>query len=320
MRPRVPSLFALKAFESAARHLSFTRAAEELNLTQSAISRHIRLIEDSLGVRLFHRAKQRISLTEAGEVYVGEIRASLTRIETSTLHLLTYRRSVGTLNLATLPTFGAKWLVPRLPAFHRQHPGILINFILRPEPFEFVNSDIDAAIYFGTPVWPGIMADRLMGEKLVPVCSPALLDNRSKPIEPQELARYPLLQLTVPDVWDEWFRSFGLPRLTSGPASRFEHFTMGIEAAACGLGILLVPHFLVADDIRAGRLVIPYPRMIRTRSAYYFICPESKKGMRSVSTFRDWILRAARETDRECDEGRVPGGGVGAVGGRPAGT
>lgn len=300
MRRHIPSTYGLQAFESAARHASFTRAAKELNVTQSAISRHIRLLEDHLGVRLFHRAKQRVALTEAGEVYLTDIRASLARIEKSTRHIVAHQRGARILNLATLPTFGTKWLIPRLAGFRRQHPGVLINFILRPEPFEFANSEIDAAIYFGTPVWPGIVAERLIGDELIPVCSPDLLGKSSPAARLPELARFPLLQLTVPDVWNDWFQSLGAPRLASTPTSRFEHFTMGIQAAICGFGVLLVPHFLVIDDIREGRLVVAYPHSIKTRPAYHFICPESKRDMPAVTAFRAWAVSAAQDTEREC--------------------
>jgi LysR family glycine cleavage system transcriptional activator len=300
MKRRIPSLSALQAFESAARHLSFTRAAEELNLTQSAISRHVRELEEQFGLRLFRRFKQSITLTKAGETYVAEIRPSLARIETSTLHILTYRRGAATFNLATVPTFGTKWLVPRLQSFHRENPGVVINFILRPDPFEFTGSNIDAAISFGLPKSAGIVANYLIGEELIPVCSPRLLADSAIPLMPQDFERYPLLQLRGSDVWDNWFNSFGLVRPASTPASRFDHFTMGIQAAICGMGILLVPHFLVIDDIREGRLVVPNWGVIKTGTAYYFTYPETKKNLRAINVFRDWISACINLTSQEC--------------------
>jgi LysR family glycine cleavage system transcriptional activator len=303
MRQHVPSLSALQAFEAAARHLSFTLAAEELNLTQSAISRHIRGLEDRLGVKLFRRAKQRVALSEAGEAYLPEVRVCLDRIEASTKQVLTYRRGAGVLNLATLPTFGTKWLAPRLPGFIARHPGIFLNFIVQTQPFDFSGSDIDAAIHFGSLVWPNVIAERLIGEELIPVCSPRLLAGLNAPATPEALARFPLLRLTaIPDAWAQWLHELGVKRQSSHRDSRFEHFAMAIQAVIADLGILLIPHFLVADDIKAGRLAIAYPHSIKTEMAYYFIYPQSKSSLPSIRAFRDWILATAASSEAECKE------------------
>ena len=301
MRRDIPSLSALQAFEAAARHLSFTRAAKELNLTQSAISRHIRSLEARLGLRLFRRARQRIALSEAGAAYLPEVRACLDRIEASTKQILTYRRGAGVLNLATLPTFGTKWLAPRLESFFKIHPGILLNFIVQTEPFDFSGSDIDAAIHFGSLVWPNVVAERLIGEALIPVCSPKLRSQLGPAARPGDLVRFPLLQLTpLPDAWDRWLAGAGVNRPTRQQGPRFEHFSMAIQAAISHLGILLVPDFLVADDIREGRLVIAHPVSIKTNMAYYFIYPQTKSGLPSIRAFRDWILETAAASEAEC--------------------
>jgi LysR family transcriptional regulator, glycine cleavage system transcriptional activator len=301
VRQHIPSLSALQAFEAAGRHLSFTRAALELNLTQSAISRHIRGLEARLGVRLFRRAKQRVALSEAGEAYLPEIRSCLDRIETSTKQVLIYRRGAGVLNLATLPTFGTKWLAPRLESFLSKHPGILLNFVVQTEPFDFSGSDIDAAIHFGTSLWPNVVAERLIGEELIPVCSPSLRGKIGSIAAPADLMKFPLLQLTpLPSAWNEWLRAAGVTRQLSHQGPRFEHFSMAIQATISNLGILLVPHFLVADDIREGRLVVPHPVTIKTNMAYYFIYPQSKSSLPSIRAFRDWILETAAVSEAEC--------------------
>jgi LysR family glycine cleavage system transcriptional activator len=298
MRRFVPSLGALQAFEAAARLLSFTRAAQELNVTQSAISRHILALEEQLGFPLFHRAKQRVTLTAAGQSYLPEVRACLDRLEASTTQILTYRRGGGVLNLAILPTFGAKWLMPRLPDFSKSNPGIVMNFYTRTEPFEFSGSDIDAAIYFGAPAWPNIHAEHLIGETLIPVCSPELATTGTAPAA---LARLPHLQLLpLSHAWPQWFAAAGLSQVEINRGLGFEHFSMCIEAAVSGLGVALMPHFLVAEDIRSGRLCVPHPRAIRTELAYFLIYPQSKGGLPTVRAFRDWSIAAAAETEREC--------------------
>jgi len=301
MRRDIPSLRALQAFEAAARHLSFTRAADELHLTQSAISRHIRGLEARLGIRLFRRVRQRIALSEAGAAYLPEVRTCLDRIEASTKQILTYRRGAGVLNLATLPTFGTKWLAPRLESFLEMHPGMLLNFIVQTEPFDFAGSDIDAAIHFGSLVWPNVVAERLIGEALIPVCSPRLRGELGPAAQPRDLMRFPLLQLTpLPDAWDRWLRSAGVNRSARQQGPRFEHFSMAIQAAISHLGVLLVPDFLVADDIREGRLVVAHPVAIKSDMAYYFIYPQSKSTLPSLRAFRDWLLETAAATEAEC--------------------
>ncbi|HTZ37837.1 MAG TPA: LysR substrate-binding domain-containing protein [Stellaceae bacterium] len=303
MRPHIPSLSALQAFEAAARLLSFTRAADELNITQSAISRHISGLEARLGVKLFRRERRRINLSDAGAAYLPEVRASLDRIEASTQQILTHRRGAGALNLATLPTFGAKWLAPRLAEFQALHPNIVMNFAVRTEPFDFAGSDLDAAIHFGLLVWPNVVAERLIGEELVPVCSRRLKASLDAAGGPQELTRFPLLELTpLADAWDQWLRAAGAARQGSGKGFRFEHFTMAIQATISHAGILLVPHFLVADDIREGRLAVAYPMATSTEMAYYLIYPQAKANLPAFGAFRAWILERAAATEEECRE------------------
>ncbi|MEJ0019826.1 MAG: transcriptional regulator GcvA [Acetobacteraceae bacterium] len=298
MRQHIPPLGTLQAFEAAARHLSFTRAAAELHVTQSAVSRHIRGLEVRLGVTLFRRTKQHVELTEAGQAYLPEVRASLDRIEASTLQLQTYRRGAGVLNISVLPTFGTRWLMPRLAEFFQAHRGIVINFYSEIRPFEFANSEIDAAIHFGPAAWTDVIAHRLLGEQLVPVCAPALLDAGRATIGPDALARFPLLQLMpLPDVWSEWLQAAGIRRQVTVHGPRFEHFSMAIEAAIAGHGVLLVPDFLVADDIRSGRLVVPHGTSLTTNMAYHLIYPRSKRTLPWLRIFRDWLLGIAAASE-----------------------
>jgi LysR family transcriptional regulator, glycine cleavage system transcriptional activator len=291
-RSLVPSLGALQAFEAAARHGSFTRAAEELALTQGAVSRQVALLESALGVPLFERVRQRVSLTPAGAAYAEEVRGALQRITAATLAAMTLRGAGGTLELAILPTFGTRWLIPRLPDFFHRHPEVTINFATRIRPFDFGREGLDAAIHFGDPVWPGAMMHRLMGEVIVPVASPALL-ARAAVTAPADVLRVPLLsQSTRPRAWAEWLGAQGLEpqRAVMGPS--FEQFVMVAQAAAAGLGMAIVPRFLVEEELRSGQLVMPFDRSVVSRQAYWLVYPEERGRRAAIVAFRDWLLEA----------------------------
>ncbi|MGO4172052.1 LysR family transcriptional regulator [Bosea sp. TAF32] len=289
-RLTVPSLSALAAFEAAARHGSFTRAAEELNLTQGAVSRQVAHLEGALGVSLFERIKKRVSLTAAGAAYAAEVREGLSRLAAATVSTMAFRGAAGVLNLAILPTFGTRWLIPRLPRFIEAHPGITINFATKLVPFDFTREPLDAAIHFGDPVWPGARLHRLMGEEIVPVASPALV-ARFGLAEAADMLKAPLLQQsTRPRAWANWLEQQGLPpqRALMGP--RFEQFAMVSQAAVAGLGLAIVPRFLVEEELRSGALVIPVDRSLVGQEGYYLVYPEEKAGLPAVAAFRDWLL------------------------------
>lgn len=215
MRRKIPGTELLIAFETAARHQSFTRAAEELSLTQSAVCRQISALEEFLGVQLFNRIKKRVSLSEAGQLYARQIRESLRQVEHDTLSLMAHRGAGGVLELAVIPTFATRWLIPRLGDFKASHPGITLDLATRAEPFMFADTPFDAAIHCGGPIWPGAHTEFLFGEEMVPVCSPGLLNGRAQ-IEPLELASLPLLhQSARPNAWREWFAVAGLENVNA---------------------------------------------------------------------------------------------------------
>ena len=290
-RLSVPSLSALAAFEAAARHGSFTRAAEELNLTQGAVSRQVALLEQALGVSLFERVRKRVSLTPAGSAYAADVRDGLARLAAATVSAMAFRGASGVLNLAILPTFGTRWLIPRLPRFLDAHPGITINFATRLVPFDFGRDAVDAAIHFGDPVWPGAELHRLMGEEIVPVAAPSLI-ARTRLAEPADMLRVPLLQQsTRPRAWANWLEQQGLApeRAMMGP--RFEQFAMVSQAAVAGLGLAIVPRFLIEEELRSGVLVVPFDRPVRGTEGYYLVYPEARAGLPAIIAFRDWLLR-----------------------------
>jgi DNA-binding transcriptional LysR family regulator len=292
---------ALIAFESAARHQSFTRSADELALTPSAIGRQIAALEEYVGLPLFNRVKRRVSLTEVGEAYAKQVRENLDRIERDTLAVATRRGADGILELAVIPTFATRWLIPRLPQFYAQHRHITLNLTTRAEPFLFTDTPFSAAIHFGNPVWPGTVAHHLFGEEMVPVCHPQLLDGAAT-LAPADLARLPLIhQSARPDAWRQWLMQAGAHDVDCMSGQRYELFSMLVEAARAGLGVALVPRFFVLAELANNELVIPNGMSLRNDKGYYLVYPEAKQNAPLLQPFKDWLLgiaRAYRESTR----------------------
>lgn len=289
MRRRVPSISALSAFESAARHLSITRAANELSLTESAVSRQVSLLEEQLGVRLFNRIKKRISLTRAGAVYSERVTQIIQRIERDTFEVMAHEGEGVVLEVAALPTVGSQWLVPRLAAFQEERPEITVNVSARSTRFFFSESALDGALYFGGAVWPGARTDYLFDEILVPVGSPAFV--QAGPMTVDEIAGQRLLHLmTRPEAWSRWCEVAGLDDVNVVRGPRFEIQSMVISAACSGQGVALLPRFLIADQLRSGRLKVLSNLSVRSEGAYYFAYPDEKSGDEQLSAFRAWLL------------------------------
>ncbi|ANQ85117.1 LysR family transcriptional regulator [Azoarcus olearius] len=300
MRRKIPSTAALQAFDAAARHESFTRAADELALTQSAICRQIAGLEDFLGVALFRRTRRGVRLTEAGLNYSRKVAARLDAVERDTLAVMAQRDSGATLEIATVPTFATRWLLPRLPGFLAQHPDVTINLSTRTRPFLFDETEFDAAIYFGDAGWPGTEAHFLMREYPVPVCSP-LLPGAKPSMSPAEIAQLPLLQQTTrPYAWRHWFESLGMSISQDMSGPRLELFSMLAEAAIQRLGVALIPPFLIRHELDAGLLITPTPHAQRSERAYYFIVPERKSQHAALGAFRAWLVEeTARYAENE---------------------
>lgn len=297
MRRKIPSTSSLSAFEAAARHSSFTEAANELALTQSAVCRQIGGLEEFLGVKLFRRTRRGVLLTEAGEAYHRQVTQRLDDVERDTLDLMARQGRGGRLDLAVVPTFGSRWLIPRLADFSKRHPDITINLSSRTRPFLFDDTRIDAAIYAGDGNWPGATTTCLMQEALIPVCSPALIAPRRQ-LTPQELAQLPLLQQsTRPYAWRQWFESVGhLPgNELAGPS--YELFFMSLEAAAVGLGVALVPEYDLGSDIASGRLIIPIHHACPSDRAYYLAYPEHKAESPTLKLFKAWLVQETQGLD-----------------------
>lgn len=293
MRRKIPTTQALACFEAAARHGSFTRAAQELNLTQGAISRQVAALEDFLGVPLFKRGQRGMALTPAGEDYARQVSRQLDALERDTLDVMGRQGEGDALTLAVVPTFANRWLIPRLPGLMQRHTELQVHIEVRTRPFLFTDSGVDAALYAGTPEqvrqWVGVQAHRLMTEHVLPVCSPSLMVGRSG-WTPAELALAPLLQqATRPEAWRHWFDALGVdaPRAMAGP--RYELFSMQSTAAASGLGVALMPTLLVQDELARGTLVVACNQPQPSGRHYHLVQP-SRPERPALLLFRQWLL------------------------------
>lgn len=284
----LPSTALLGAFEAAARTGSITLAARELSLTQSAVSRQIKLLEEQLEVELFARERQTIRLTAAGEAYVREIREALRKISTASFNLRANPRG-GTLNLAILPTFGTRWLAPRLPKFLAQNPGITINLTTRLTYFDFRTEALDAAIHFGARDWPGVEMALFRSEEVVPACSPEL-KNQYGFGTAVDLKKAPLLTIsTRPNAWDQWFAAQNIGG-GSGQTMYFDQFAIVAQAAMVAVGVALLPIFLIQEELSSGKLVRALNLPMESSERYYLVWPPERSTHPPLIAFRDWLL------------------------------
>ncbi|WP_301591563.1 LysR substrate-binding domain-containing protein [Sabulicella glaciei] len=293
MRRHTPPTALLQAFEACARHLSVSRAAEELSLTQSAVSRQLAALEAKLGLRLFQRVRQRLVLTAAAATYGPEVRAALARIETATQEVLAHRGAGGTLNLAVSPTFGARWLMARMPRFQTLHRLVVVNMrnhTTLPWPLDFSGEGVQAAIQMGSVERPGVAVHPLVPDVRVPICAPALLAGGTLR-EPADLSRHTLLQHTTrPRAWVHWLQAHGVAGVDGLRGPQYQHHAIVVEAAAAGLGVALMPRFMVEPELAAGRLVVPFDLPLDDGQAYCLAYPKEIAAQPVLRAFRDWLL------------------------------
>ncbi len=249
-------------------------------------------LEAQLGAKLFVRERQTLRLTVAGEAYAREIRDALQKIAAASLNLRANPFG-GTLNLATLPTFGARWLMPKLPAFLEQHPGIMINLLTRISRFDFQQEPFDAAIHFGLPDWPDCQSQLICEEHVVPVCSPTLFAQNALS-NAESVRAAPLLHLTTrPDAWELWFAFHGVPA-DKVHGMLFDQFSMLTQAAIAGLGVALLPEFLIARELKSGELVKVASKKASTDGAYHLIWPSDRSAYKPLLAFKDWIVAMSK--------------------------
>jgi LysR family glycine cleavage system transcriptional activator len=298
MRPRLPPLNNLKAFEAAARHESFTRAAEELCVTQGAVSQQVKGLEDGLGIKLFNRERQRLVITEAGRDYLLVVRDALDRIAVGTERLL-QRQNAGVLTVSTSPDFAAKWLVHRLGHFVEAHSGIDLRVSATLHHVDFAREEVDLAVRHGEGNWPGLDTVQLSTEQLFAVCSPKLLSGRRVRGKPADILKYPLIHLDSRADWTRWLRAAGIDEgaATHGPV--LNRASMVIDAAINGQGVALARTTLAAWDLINGRLVRPFPDTLPLGKTYWIVCPKATSNLPKIVTFREWLLAEASQDLRK---------------------
>ena len=294
MRRHLPSFTSLQCFEASARHMNFTRAAEELNLTQSAVSRQVRNLEDFLGLAVFERIAKRLRLTDAGRLYAGKVAQIMGELEAETFRLMARDRIDNVLTLATFPTFGSFWLIPRLNGFTEAHPDIQLNLITGAVPFDLDGRDIDVAIQHGHGDWPATVAHRVASERMVAVCAPALVAGGDAPapeLPPEAVLRHTLLHLqSRPQAWNDWLAAHGVGATAPVGGPSFEFYNLVTRAAVAGLGVAIMPTIFVEDELRTGQLIAPFGPAMASPNAYYLAYLERKAQLPNVAAFRDWLL------------------------------
>jgi LysR family glycine cleavage system transcriptional activator len=292
----LPDTAHLSAFESTARLGAVTAAAAELGLTQSAVSRQIAALEARLAVQLFARERQRLHLTRAGEVYAREVARALAIIGAAS-QAAAVNPDGGVLSIAILPTFGARWLAPRLPRFLQAHPGVTINLATALAPFDLAAAGHDAALTFGENDWPGCDGVPLMRETMAAMCAPDMARER-RFAGPADVAAAPRLNIaTRPHAWADWFAAHGAPGSTPG-AMTFDHFAALSRAAMSGLGVALLPMFMTETELARGELVIAWGRPFESRGAYRLVWPAGRPPSAPLQAFRDWMItEASRGTE-----------------------
>jgi LysR family glycine cleavage system transcriptional activator len=294
MPRRLPQLNALKAFEAAARHESFTRAAEELCVTQGAVSHQVKALEGELGVKLFNRERQRLLITEAGRDYLIVVRDAFDRIAVGTERLV-QRQTAGVLTVSTSPDFAAKWLVHRLGRFAEAHPAIDLRVSATMHHVDFAREDVDVAVRHGDGNWPGLDVAQLCAEHLFAVCSPKLVSKRSRTNPPRDVIKFPLLHLDNREGWSKWLAAAGVADANPTRGPILNRASMLIDAAVDGQGVALARTTLAAWDLLNKRLVRPFNLALPLSKSYWIVCPKAMSAVPKILTFRDWLLAEAAD-------------------------
>lgn len=292
---RLPPLNALRAFEAASRHLSIKAAAADLNVTPGAISQQLKLLEESLGLKLFDRRHQAITLTPAGQNYFPAVRRAFESLLDATERLLP-DASTAALNISVMPSFAIKWLVPRLGRFQAIHPNVDVRISSSNQLVDFGRDrEIDLAVRHGRGRWPGVTAEFLFGERFTPVCSPKLLSGPHPLKTPADLVHHVLLQDALRADWAIWCQAVGLSGIEVSRGPAFSDDGLRLQAAIDGVGVAMGYRHLIAEDLRAGRLVAPFDLTITGETGYYLVFPPRSVKNPTVQAFRAWMLDEVAE-------------------------
>lgn len=297
MTRKLPPLNAVRAFEAAARHVSFTKAAEELHVTHGAVSRQVALLESWLGTLLFRRSAAQLTLTEAGRNYVSEITSLLDRLAVVSMHLLEQGKPTA-LDVNAPPTFTMRWLIARMSGYKRLRPDVEIRLTTSIAPVNFQEHGYSVAIRGAQAPLSGCRSQAFMTELIVPVCHTDLLD-RGRLQSPADLRNQTLISYaTEPYKWSEWMSAAGVPDVQVLNTLTFEQMFFALQAAAEGLGVVLVPLFLVVDDIVSGRLCAPFGLLAAKQRRYYANSPDNLRRNPHVESFHDWLMREGQDTEQ----------------------
>ena len=297
MSRRLPPLNALKAFEAAARHLSFTKAAEELHVTQAAISHQVKALEDFLGMPLFRRLNRALLLTDEGQILFPGAGEAFDLIAQTTDRLHRYDHS-GLLTVGTMDSLAATWLVPKLGRFRKLHPDIDVRITTADHIVDYIRDGIDMGLRYGQGSWPGMMVDHLMTEEVFPVCSPSLLEDGPPLTTPDDLRHYTLLHDDMRIDWRMWLLAAGATQVDPDRGPGFQHSNLVYQTAVAGGGVALARSVLVSHELADGRLIKPFDVALPANFAYYVVTPKPNVDKPKVKAFREWVLEEARE-DRE---------------------
>lgn len=296
MKRTLPPLNGLRAFEAAARHMSFTDAADELSVTQAAISHQVRGLEQRLGLKLFVRRNRSLLLSEAGQAYLPAVRSAFDQLNEATEKLLQKDRG-GHLTVTTTSSFAVKWLVPRLGGFQRANPEIDVRVSTGTSLVDFSREDVDIGIRYGRGQWPNLTAERLVVEDVMPVCAPSLVKGPNGLRKPADLKRFTLLHIgNFPDDWQVWLTAAGVKGVDATRGVSFDFALAAYQAAMDGLGVALGRNPLVEPDLKAGRLVVPFEFKRSSEFAYYLIYPPEAIRRRKIKAFRDWVVSLSEVT------------------------
>lgn len=295
MATRLPPLNTLRAFEAAARHMSFTKAAEELFVTQAAVSHQIKTLEDALGVKLFKRLNRALLLTEEGQTFIPSVRQALDLLLQG-VNKISQVEATGALNVSTLPSFAAGWLVPRLDRFRKKHPEIDVRLTAGERLVDFARDDVDMAIRYGRGRYADLVSERFMEEEIFPVCSPKLMEEGDHPLKtPEDLRFHTLLHDDMPAGWAQWLAAAGVEGVNPTQGPYFDMSALVIQAAVQGQGVALGRSTLAASALESGLLVRPFDLTIPIDFAYFVVCPPESYNRPKVQAFRTWLYEEAEK-------------------------
>jgi len=300
---KIPPLNALRAFEAAARNLSFTKAGGEMNVTQGAVSRQVRLLEEYLGFELFERTPRGVELNRAGQIYAAAVTEAFDKITRATDELATTSTHT-VLTIRGYTTLLVRWLTPLLPDFQLRHPNIEIRLVSASDPVDFDRDKVDLGIRYGYGRWHDLERDPLFMDELMPVCSPALCQSFDLK-QPADLARCTLLHLNLRQAdWPDWFAYAGLELPANAPSFHLDDLGVLYQCAIAGQGVAMGQYQYVREHLSSGQLVAPFKPILRRHSGYYLICPKERAGLSKIVTFRNWLreVLAAREPARSDNE------------------